>query len=132
MPRSATASLARSPSDATGSFERFFQQSPAWMVKTYHVFRIVQLLDDFAKIPASVASEQWDAAWVVVRNVPESIDALFRWELFLDQKDERQRYNARTLAIVRKKRKPVLASFRGYRDLFVPIISKGRCESVLV
>ena len=71
------------------------------MVKTYHVFRIVQLLDDFAKIPASVASEQWDSAWVVVRNVPESIDALFRWELFLDQKDERQRYNSRTLEVVR-------------------------------
>jgi len=126
------ASIARSASDATGSFERFFEQSPTWMVKTYHVFRIVQLLDDFAKIPASVASEQWDAAWVVIRNVPESIDALFRWELFLDQKDERQRYNARTLELVRKKQTPVLASFRGYRDLFVPIISNGRCRSVLV
>jgi AraC-like DNA-binding protein len=125
------------PADAISAssrrgFERFCAESPAWMIKTYHVFRMVQLLDDFAKIPTSVASEQWDAAWVVIRNVPESIDALFRWELFLDQKDERQRYNARTLELVRKKRKPVLASFRGYRDLFVPIISKGRCESVLV
>src|SRR3954468_2185226 len=110
-PRSATASNTRIPSPATGLFDQFFEQSPAWMVKTYHVFRIVQLLDDFGKIPASVASEQWDSAWVVIRNVPESIDALFRWELFLDQKDERQRYNARTLELVRKKRTPVLASF---------------------
>jgi AraC-like DNA-binding protein len=125
------------PADAISAaarrgFERFCAESPPWMVKTYHVFRIVQLLDDFAKIPASIASQQWDAAWVVVRNMPESIGALFRWELFLDQKDERQLYNNRTLELVRKKRKAVLASFRGYRDLFVPIISKGHCDSVLV
>jgi AraC-like DNA-binding protein len=125
------------PADAIAAsarrgFERFCAESPPWAVKTYHVFRIVQLLDDFAKIPASIASQQWDAAWVVVRNMPESIGALFRWELFLDQKDERQRYNSRTLELVRKKRKPVLASFRGFRDLFVPIVSKGRCESVVV
>src|SRR5258708_34311384 len=119
-------------SSARLGFDRFFAESPPWLVKTYHVFRIVQLLDDFAKIPASVANEHWDSAWVVIRNVPESIDAIFRWELFLDQKDERQRYNARTLELVRKKRKPVLASFRGYRDLFVPIVSNGRCESSLV
>jgi AraC-like DNA-binding protein len=132
MARSARAQTRRVVSTALESFERFHAESPPWMVKTYHVFRIVQLLDDFAKIPASVASEKWDSAWVVIRNMPSSIEAVFRWEIFFDQKDERQAYNSRSLEIVRRKKKPLLASFRGYRDLFVPIVRQGRCESVLV
>jgi AraC-like DNA-binding protein len=124
--------MGRARTRTRGSFDNFYREAPRWASSTYHVFRMVQVLEDFTRIAVSLASAWWRGPWVIIRSMPPAIEELFRFERFFERAEDRQRYNGKTLEIVRRTKKPVLGTFRGYRDLFVPVVRNGQAEAVLV
>ncbi|HEV8244703.1 MAG TPA: helix-turn-helix domain-containing protein [Polyangiaceae bacterium] len=66
--------------------------------------------------------------WRPIHTVPNVIS----FELQYGVERERDKYNARSLAEVRRERKPVLGSHAGFSDWFVPIVVGERLVSTLV
>ncbi len=122
----------RTPDAVSADFSSFNARSPRWMSRTYHLFRIAGVLNDQVGIGAGLVSDLWPSAWLLIQPPADYIGRLLRWEAAFGRETERFAYNQRGLDRARQTLEPVLSSFRGLHDCFVPVVERGRAEVVLV
>jgi len=94
-----------------------------------HAFLAAQnAFTTFLDIPCSLVTRT--GSWIVVHksSAPSVVEA----QNALGQRDARQAYNAAHVTRVFSSQQPVESELHGFCDLWVPIVSGGRCDNLLV
>ncbi len=94
-----------------------------------HAFLAAQnAFTSFLDIPCSLVTRT--GSWIVVYNsgAPSVVEA----HNALGQRDARGKYNAAHVGRVLTTREPLETALHGFSDLWVPIVSDGRCDNLLV
>jgi AraC-like DNA-binding protein len=107
------------------------QGAPRWAARSVHVFQIVGMLDQLVGVGAGLVSHLW-SSWVLIHPPPPTVRHLQSFEQYFGKEDERNAYNRRSLERVARTRQPLLSSFRGTLDYFLPVLRRSKLEGVLV
>jgi AraC-like DNA-binding protein len=94
-----------------------------------HAFLAAQnAFTSFLEIPCSLVTRS--GSWIVVYNTggPSVVEA----QSALGKREARGKYNAKNVAKVLRTRQLLETQLHGFSDLWVPIVSQGRCDNLLV
>jgi two-component system response regulator YesN len=111
------------------TLDRYF---PSWMTQAWHTLHLVGVLRDFTRFGCSVAPLLPVDCWAVLR---EASEAIVTFNGFIDQfqrADQRRDYNNELLTRTSSTLTTQIGSMWGQSDVYVPLISEGRCSAVIV
>lgn len=94
-----------------------------------HAFLAAQnAFTSFLEIPCSLVTRS--GSWIVVYNSgsPSVVEA----QSALGRREARGKYNAKNVAHVLKHHTRLETELHGFSDLWVPVVSQGRCDNLLV
>jgi hypothetical protein len=102
------------------------------LTSSKHVIEILNVLDLSLGIAVSVAPPSNRSDWQVLRRTSEHARALLDWESRSGQWPARATHNGDALDEVARTRRSKVTQFRGFYDLYVPILVDKKCVATLV
>jgi AraC-like DNA-binding protein len=102
------------------------------LTSSKHLIEILNVLDLSVGVAVSIAPPPPRSDWQVLQRASEHARAILDWESRSGQWPARATHNGDSMDEVASTRRSKVATFRGFSDLYVPILIEAECVATLV